>query len=121
MRIEDCYQEMGGDYADVSARLPSPTLIRRFVLKFPEDASYAALCSAMDSGDRETAFRAAHTLKGVCANLGFARLLESSSTLTEVLRPEAAAIPESASALMEQVRGDYQRTVDAIRRYREEA
>ena len=121
MRIEECYQEMGGDYADVSTRLPSPTLIHRFVLKFLEDKSYAALCDAMESGSREASFRAAHTLKGVCANLGFARLLESASALTEILRPEADTIPEAAFALMEQVRGDYQRTVDAIRRYRDGA
>ena len=121
MRIEDCYREMGGDYADVSTRLPSPTLIHRFVLKFLEDKSYAALCDAMESGSREASFRAAHTLKGVCANLGFTRLLESASALTEILRPESDAIPEAAFALMEQVRGDYQRTVDAIRRYRDEA
>ena len=82
MRIEECYQEMGGDYADVSTRLPSPTLIHRFVLKFLEDKSYAALCDAMESGSREASFRAAHTLKGVCANLGFTRLLESASALT---------------------------------------
>lgn len=121
MRIEECYQEMGGNYADVIARLPSPQLIHRFVLKFLEDPSYAALCGAMDAGSREASFRAAHTLKGVCANLGFARLLESASALTEILRPEADTIPESAFALMEQVRGDYQHTVDAIRRYRDEA
>lgn len=121
MRIEECYQEMDGSYADVIARLPSPQLIHRFVLKFLEDSSYAALCSAMESGSQETAFRAAHTLKGVCANLGFARLQESASALTEILRPEGAAIPESAFALLEQVCGDYQVTVGAIRRYMEEA
>ncbi|MDO5324252.1 MAG: Hpt domain-containing protein [Clostridia bacterium] len=121
MHIEECYQEMGGSYADVIARLPSPQLIHRFVLKFLEDPSYAALCGAMDVGSRETAFRAAHTLKGVCANLGFARLLESASALTEILRLEADDIPESAFHMMEKVRGDYQLTVNAIRRYRDEA
>ena len=121
MSIEECYQEIGGNYADVCTRLPSPRLIHRFVLKFLEDKSFETLCSAMESGSQETAFRAAHTLKGVCANLGFARLLESASALTEILRPEADTIPESAFALMEQVRGNYQRTVDAIRRYRDEA
>ena len=117
MNIEECYQEMGGDYADVSARLPSPRLIQRFVLKFLEDTSFEMLCTAMESGDRAEAFRAAHTLKGVCANLSFARLLGSASELTEVLRPEADAIPTSASALLEKVRADYQRTTDAIRKF----
>ena len=121
MSIEECYQEMGGSYADVSTRLPSPSLVQRFVCKFPEDKSYEALEGAMESGSREAAFRAAHTLKGVCANLSFARLLASASDLTELLRPEADSIPESAHAAMEQVRGDYAVTVGAIRRFMQEA
>ena len=121
MSIEECYQEMGGSYADVSARLPSPSLVQRFVCKFPEDKSFEALESAMESGSREGAFRAAHTLKGVCANLSFSRLLHSASALTEILRPESPAIPESAFALMDQVRCDYAVTVGAIRRFMQEA
>ena len=117
MNIEECYQEMGGDYADVCSRLPSPRLIQRFVLKFPEDTSFEMLCAAMEKGDREEAFRAAHTLKGVCANLSFARLLASASELTEALRPDADAIPAAAPALLEKVRADYRRTIDAIRRF----
>ena len=34
------------------------------------------LTQAMDAGDVETAFRAAHTLKGICANLGLSRCLK---------------------------------------------
>ena len=121
MSIEECYQQMGGSYADVSARLPSPRLVQRFVCKFPEDKSFEALAEAMDSGNREAAFRAAHTLKGVCANLSFNRLLASASELTELLRLESPSIPEAAFALLEEVRRDYQVTTAAIRRYMEEA
>lgn len=117
MHIEECYQEMGGDYADVCTRLPSPRLIQRFVLKFPEDPSFEMLRSAMEAGDRAEAFRAAHTLKGVCANLSLARLLASASALTEVLRPEADAIPAAAPALMEKVCADYRHTIDVIRKF----
>ena len=121
MTIEECYQELGGSYAEVCTRLPSPRLVEKFAAKFLEDQSFETLCKEMEAGCRQEAFRSAHTLKGVCANLGFARLLESASALTEILRPEADTIPEAAFALMEQVRGDYQRTVDAIRRYRDGA
>ena len=121
MPIEESYQELGGSYAEVCTRLPSPRLVEKFAAKFLEDQSFETLCKEMEAGCRQEAFRSAHTLKGVCANLGFARLRESASALTEILRPESDAIPEAAFALMEQVRGDYQRTVDAIRRYRDEA
>ena len=117
MTIQECYQELGGDYLEVSARLPSPRLIEKFIGKFLEDGSFNELCSAMENGNREVAFRAAHTLKGVCANMSFKRLLDFASRLTEVLRPEADAIPAGADALLENVRRDYCSTVASIRNY----
>ena len=119
MTMEECYQQLGGNYAEVSARLPSLRLVEKFVGKFREDKSFEMLCAAMKAGDREEAFRAAHTLKGVCANLSFTRLLDSASRLTEALRPAADAIPAGASALLEEVRRDYEETVRAIQSYTE--
>ena len=91
------------------------------MLRFPEDKSFETLCREMEDGNREEAFRAAHTLKGVCANLGFTRLMESASLLTEELRTEREGIPETAAALLENVRCDYQSTVSAIGRYSDQA
>lgn len=117
MTIEQCYQALGGNYAEVSSRLPSARLIEKFVGKFLEDPSFDTLCAQIQAGNRPEAFRAAHTLKGVCANLSFTKLLTSSAALTEVLRPETDTIPETAAALLEDVRRDYAQTVDAIRAY----
>ena len=69
----------------------------------------------MQEGQREEAFRAAHTLKGVCANLGFDRLGTSAGQLTELLRPEGDSIPESAAPVLNEVKRDYELTVNAIR------
>lgn len=117
MTLEACYEQLGGSYADVSRRLPSPALIEKFVGRFLEDQSFEALCAALEAGNRPEAFRAAHTLKGVCANLGFSRLLSSSERLTEELRGEGDAVPATAGTLLEEVRRDYQATADAIRTY----
>ena len=117
MTIEECYQQMGGNYAEVSARLPSLKLVEKFACRFLEDKSFETLCREMEDGNRKEAFRAAHTLKGVCANLSFDRLLKSAAVLTEALRPETDAVSDTAVALLEDVRRDYQATVDAIRRY----
>ena len=73
----------------------------------------------MQSGQREEAFRAAHTLKGVSANLGFSRLLASAGELTELLRAETESIPGRAAALLEEVKQDYELTVSVIRAYLE--
>ena len=121
MTIEECYQEMDGNYAEVSKRLPSTRLIEKFIVKFLEDGSFETLCGELQAGNRAEAFRAALTLKGVCANLGFSRLMVSAGRLTEVLRPETDAVPDGAAALLEDVRRDYQLTAGAIRRYMGEA
>lgn len=120
MTIEQCYEQLHGDYAQVIQRLPSPALVERFLGKFLDDGSFSELTSAMAAGQTETAFRAAHTLKGVSANLGFEQLRQSASALTEFLRGKAEPVPAEALPLMEQVRRDYQMTVDAIRAYRAE-
>lgn len=117
MTIQECYRNLGGDFNRTEKRLPGAGMIRRFLLRFPQDPTFSSLCQAMREGDRAAAFRCAHTLKGVCANLGLDRLLDSSGRLTEALRAEGEGIPPDAAALLEQVRQDYALTVSAIRSY----
>lgn len=117
MTIQECYQKLGGDYAQVEKRLPGIHLIRRFIAKFLDDGSYPELCRAMEQGQTEEVFRAAHTLKGVSANLGFDRLTASSGELTELLRGKTDGIPTEAVPLLDMVRQDYELTADAIRAY----
>ena len=115
MTIEQCYQEIGGNYAEVCSRLPSQKLVEKFVRKFLDDQSYAQITAAMEAGNHDDAFRAAHTLKGVAANLSFTRLRASASDLTELLRVPADTIPAEAAPLLEAVTRDYEATVTAIR------
>ena len=116
MTLQDCYAALGGDYEDVSARLRSDRLIQKFLLKYLDDPSFDQLCAAMAAKDREEAFRAAHTIKGVCQNLSFTRLLDSSSRLSDALRH--GWTPE-AEPLVEEVREDYLTVTAAIRAFRE--
>ena len=117
MTIQECYQQLGGDYAQVATRLPSVSLVTRFIGKFLDDGSYAELRRAMAEGRRADAFRAAHTLKGVCANLRFTMLKDSASALTGLLRPDSDNIPADAMPALDKVTADYQATVGAIRAY----
>ena len=57
MTIEQCYEQLHGDYAQVIQRLPSPALVERFIGKFLDDGSFSELTSAMAAGQTEAAFR----------------------------------------------------------------
>lgn len=113
MTLEECYKELGGDYNDAIGRLRSVRLLQKFMLKFLEDGSFELLCRSLDEGNIEEAFRAAHTIKGMCQNLGFTALAESDSALTEVLRGGGT----DTDGLFAKVKEDYERTADAIRAY----
>ena len=116
MTLQECYEKLGGDYAAVSARLPSEKFIQKYVLKFADDKTMELLESSFAGGDYDEAFRAAHTIKGMCQNLGFNTLLASSAELTEALR---SGLTPEAGPLCERVKEDYGRTVTAIRSFQE--
>ena len=97
MEVKEFYTRIGGDAASVLDRLGTEELIVRFVRKFPADGSYTQLCEAIVQGDVETAFRAAHTIKGLCLNLGFESLYRVDEALTEELR--AGKLAEAAEQL----------------------
>lgn len=117
MSLQECYRTLEGEYEEVLGRLRSERLVQKFVLKFLNDGSYELLCNSLKSEDYGEAFRAAHTIKGVCQNLSFTRLYKSSNQLTEALR--SGWSPEAA-ALVEQVKQDYEQTIAAIRSFEAE-
>lgn len=107
MTIKECYEKVGSDYDGVLKRLGSEALVKRFAVKFLNDPSFQELTDGLAAQDGEKAFRAAHTLKGVCLNLGFTELYKVSAELTEVLR--------GSDALYAQVKEQYTTLTDAIR------
>lgn len=117
MNLKDCYEAMSGNYDEVIGRLRSERLVQKFVLKFLEDGSYELLCRSVAEENYADAFRAAHTIKGVCQNLSMTKLQISSSALAEALR--GGNWSEEAAGLVEQVKADYQETAAAIRAFQE--
>ena len=118
MSLTECYIALGGSYEEVLSRLSSERLVNKFVLKFLTAPSYDLLVRSMESKDWPEAFRAAHTIKGVCQNLSIDKLQASSSRLCESLRNGYS--PE-ADALAEEVRTDYGQTVAAIEAFQKES
>ena len=119
MTIQECYEKLGGNYSEVLGRLVSLRLVQKFITKFLDDTSYGELCREMELGHRKEAFRAAHTLKGVCLNLGLGNLSVSAERLTDLLRPETDQIAPEAFCELENVKLDYENTVEVIRTYLE--
>ena len=115
MTIQECYAALEGDYEEVLGRLYSDALVEKFVGKFLNDQSFQLLESSLKAGGYEEAFRAAHTLKGVCQNLSFTKLHQSSHEITEALRTKDY---ERALQLFPQVEADYIQTAQAIRSFR---
>ena len=111
MTVRECYEELGSDFDKVLSRLVSEALVKKFALKFLDDPSFGQLETALADKDAETAFRAAHTLKGICLNLGFTSLYKVSAELTEVLRGRET---EGSDELYEQVKEQYTILTEAI-------
>lgn len=113
-------QKLKENGADVEGTLHrfmnNDALFLKFILKFKDDQNYAILKKHLDDKNYEEAFKAAHTLKGVSANLGLNPIFERASAVTELLRGkdasevDAAKVEEEKNALEEA----YQRFIRII-------
>jgi HPt (histidine-containing phosphotransfer) domain-containing protein len=119
MTIKECYEEMGGDYDAIMNRLGNEDRVRRFLPKILKDPSYELLCTSLEKKDVPEAFRAAHTMKGVCQNLAVTRLATSSSEMAELLR-NREEYGEDIEPVLEKVKKDYAQMSDCINRMLEQ-
>lgn len=114
MTLNECYQRMNGNYEEAKGRLSMDPMIEHFLNLFLEDTSIDTLRAAVADGNIPESFRAAHTLKGVAANLAFTELQTAASQLTEQLRPQTTpADPD----LVQKVEAAYGLVVDSIKAY----
>lgn len=122
MTIREFYECTGGDYEEVLSRFLSEERTARFLKMFPKDPSFGGVEAVFPEAAAEMpedvseeavgeAFRAAHTLKGVCLNLGLSRLYQSASAVTEALR---AADLRQTRELMPVLRRDYREVMEAL-------
>ena len=119
MTLKECYAALNGDYEEAMGRLRSERQAHTLALKSLGAGSSDRRCRSMEAVDQPEACRAAHTIKGVCANMAISALLESSSQLTELLR--AGDMGDQAQELFQRVKADYAKTAQAIQAFREEA
>ena len=113
MTLFEFYNSLGESLDEVLGRLRLESRIAKYLGLFLNDPSFDELKNAFAKNDAKTAFRAAHTLKGVAANLGLNKLSSSSSELTEDLRP--GSFTTVSQDLLENVELDYIAVVEGIK------
>ena len=111
MNLKDCYLKFGGDFDEVLGRLRREQTVRKFVFKFLDDKSFSLFEASMVKKDYSEALRAVHTLKGICQNLSFTRLFESSSLMTKALKENDW---NKADDMLPQLSMDYYEIINAI-------
>ena len=119
MTLEELYAQIGGDYEEAMNRLRMEKLVSKFIVRFLDDTSCNDLVAAHAAGDETQMFEAAHTAKGVCANLSLPELTKPASQITEALRPgnDDLKAQTDIDALVEQLKAAYDKTVEGIRAY----
>ena len=117
MTIEQCYELLGGSYASVLQRLMKKERVEKFLMRVPADPTFEQLQTAFEAGEWNNAFTAAHTLKGISANMGLADLHEAADLLTESLR---SGVSESSARYYEQTDAAWQKVLQVIDLYKRE-
>ena len=115
MNLRDCYMNFDGNYEDALGRLGCEKTVEKFLYKFLEDKSFNLLEVSMRNENYDEALRATHTLKGICQNLSFTQLYESSSLMTGALRGRTG---EKAIEIMPQLTNDYCQIISVIEKYK---
>lgn len=115
MNIQEFYAAIGVDYREPLRRFAgSEKMLTKFLVKAAGDPTYDNLARFLAQPDYPEAFRAAHTLKGICLNLDLKPLLEASSELTELLREKSAPDLSRVEPAMEAVTAAYNQVISLL-------
>ncbi len=111
--IKFAYAAHGYDYVGAIERCAGDEeLLRSLLDMFLADANYAQLMSALDAGNAQLGFQAAHSLKGSSGMLGLTGLFEAMKSITEPLRHGDAS---GAAGYRADVEREHAAAVDMIK------
>lgn len=106
---------VGVEYDEVLKRfMGKEDFYLRMLKKFLDDKNYDGLKQAVEQKNWPEAFTYAHTVKGLCGNLGLGGMLQYVVPMTEELRSEPYD-EESLVNYMQNVSAAYDKTVEVIR------
>ena len=109
---------LGVDYDTALERfLGKSDFYEEFLFMFLEDEQMQTLEESLQKKDITMAFKAAHTLKGLCGNLGFKNLLQYIFPMVEILR--SGSLSETDS-LMADLSEAYNMLCSTLSKYQEQ-
>ena len=118
MQLEELYGIIGGDFENAKAIMTREERIEKYLKLFLKEESFGVLKKAFEEDNMEEAFKACHTLKGICANMSFTKLETLSKQITEDLRHMENV--EDAKATFPKLREQYDLIITNINKYFEE-
>ena len=120
MELSEIYKTLNGDYDSALRRLRKEERVKKYLLMFLNYEYDSTITKLIEQEDYETAFREAHDLKGICANLSLDVLGCIASYITESLRPGKMTSKDfDIKETLEDLKKEYQKTVDAIKKLQE--
>lgn len=86
-------------------------MYEKFVRRYADNTHYQELIDAFDENNSESAYKVAHSLKGVVGNLSFSDYYEAITPLTQFLREGKM---EEARAMLPQLEQEQERICKAL-------
>lgn len=116
MTTQELYAKIGGNYEHALQIMKMDKLISKYILRFRDNTVYARLKEASAALGPGEMFESAHTLKGVCANLGLDDLAAAAGVLADEFRPGQSRrmTDEQVREMLARIEEMYQRVMDGI-------
>lgn len=112
MTVQECYQQIQGNYENVLKRLKTDERIVKFLELFLSDTTYEKLSEAVNDKNDQEIFKCVHDLKGMALNLGLTALQKAAQNLCDAVRYGEPSV--DIDPLYQEVTKEYQKVVDII-------
>ncbi|MBP3731206.1 MAG: Hpt domain-containing protein [Mailhella sp.] len=119
MTLRELYESIDGDYEAAKRILPMDKMISKFIILLLKEESCGKLMKAAEANDSTGMFEGAHSMKGVCGNLGLLKLSSMASTVAEEFRPgkPRKMSDEELKSHLDALNAKYQDTIAAIKQF----
>lgn len=112
MKLKECYESIGANYEEVVSRLMSDDRVKKYLERFADSNDLDKIVRCVEAKNFEDGYRNAHTLKGLCLNLGITRLQAVCEVLCEAIKDGNPTV--DLDPILQNLKDEYKLTMDAI-------